>query len=129
MPEFLSDAWLAALDDALRAVPAVAAVDPLVIEQVVHDVPGRGRVRYCVRVDADGARVDGGDGAAEVRLTTDYATAVAIARGRESAQQALAAGRLRLGGDVDLLVRTAPVLSALSDAAATVRSATTYAAP
>jgi len=64
-----------------------------------------------------------------VRLTTDYPTAVAIARGRENAQIALARGRLRLGGDVDALVKRADALGALDDATAALRAATTYPSP
>ena len=126
MAEFLSDAWLDALDVALRSAPPVDVPGPVVIEQLVHGVPGRGDVRYRVRIDDAGARVDGADGDAAIRLTTDYATAVAVAQGSESAQAALAAGRLRLGGDVDVLVGAADGLRALADAAARVRSATTY---
>ncbi|MDP9335284.1 MAG: SCP2 sterol-binding domain-containing protein, partial [Actinomycetota bacterium] len=107
MPEFLSETWLEELDRAVRDSVSVSALAPIVIEQVVVDVPGRGEVRYRLRVDGDGARVTGGGAAepADLRLTTDYATAVAIAVGRENAQIALAHGRLRLGGDVDTLIR------------------------
>jgi hypothetical protein len=131
--EFLSDDWLRALDAALRASSALDALAPVVIEQVVNTVPGRGAVRYRVRIDETGARVDRLVGAAaapaDLRITTDYATAVAIANGSQNAQHALASGRLRLGGDVDVLVRRSEVLTTLADVTANVRSATTYPAP
>jgi hypothetical protein len=128
VPEFLSEGWLSALDDAVRASPGVSVLAPMVIEQVVGAVPGRGEVRYRFRIDAGGARVTAGaaDDAPDVRLSTDYATAVAIARGKENAQVALAHGRLRLGGDIDVLVRRADALTALDDATADLRASTTY---
>jgi hypothetical protein len=131
MSEFLSEIWLGELDRAVRASASVSALAPIVIEQVVHDVPGRGQVRYRICVDDDGARVT--EGATperpDVRLTTDYPTAVAIALGKENAQIALAHGRLRLGGDIDILARRAGGLAALDDAAAALRAATTYPSP
>lgn len=127
MTEYLSAEWIEALDGALRACP-VSTPNRLVIEQVVLDVPARGEVRYTLVIDAEGARVTGDSGSpAQLRLTTEYATAVAIARGDETAQIALANGRLRLGGDVDVLVRAADALARLDDATAPVRRETTYA--
>ena len=132
MPEYLSDAWVDALDDALQASASVSAVGPLVIEQVVRDVPELGEVRYRVWVDAHGGhagRVAAGgepDMPADIRLSTDYGTATAIGRGNENAQTALARGRLQLGGAVDVLTRHADALAALDDATAELRAATTY---
>jgi hypothetical protein len=136
VPEFLSEIWLRELDRVVRdAVPA-SALTPLVIEQVVSGVPGRGEVRYRLEVGDAGASVtelgpaDGTESDAlppfDVRLTTDYPTAVAISRGRENAQIALSRGRLRLGGNVDALVRRSDVLAALDDATAELRATTTY---
>jgi hypothetical protein len=136
MPEFLSEMWLRELDRALRDTVPVSALSPIVIEQVVSGVPGRGEVRYRMQVGDDGASVTEiapGDGIVQevgppfdVRLTTDYPTAVAISRGQENAQIALAHGRLRLGGNVDALVRRSEVLAALEDATAELRATTTY---
>jgi hypothetical protein len=131
MPEFLSEMWVSELDLAVRASAGVSALAPIVIEQVVSDVPGRGEVRYRIEVDDDGARVTADETTRppDVRLTTDYGTAVAIAEGKENAQIALARGRLRLGGDVETLVRHAAALGALDDATAALRSSTTYPPP
>ena len=131
VPEFLSERWLAEMDAAVRASVSVSVLAPMVIEQVVGDVPGRGEVRYRFRIDAEGARVTAGgtDDAPDVRLSTDYETAVAIALGQENAQIALARGRLRLGGDIDVLVRRADALGALDDATAGLRASTTYPPP
>jgi SCP-2 sterol transfer family len=127
--EYLSDAWIDALDAAVRDAPPLRTTTPLVIESVVTEVPRRGEVRYRLAVDASGARArsgDAGDPPPELRLTTDYATAVAIAQGTENAQTALARGRLRLGGDVNVLIAHADTLSTLDDLTAGVRAETTY---
>src|SRR5258708_28649980 len=106
------------------------------MERVAQDVPGRGEVGSGFNIGAEGARVtDASVGAGfaaeppDVRLTTDYPTAVAIALGKENAQIALARGRLRLGGDIETLVRRADTLAALDDATARLRAATTYPSP
>jgi hypothetical protein len=132
VPEFLSPEWLRELDAAVRAAPGLSALGPIEVEQVVCDVPRRGEVRYRIVVDDDGARVlerDQHRQPADVRLTTDYATAVAIAAARENAQTALAEGRLRLGGSVDALVRRAAAFAALGDATAALRGITTFPPP
>jgi hypothetical protein len=132
VPEYLSDAWLDALDSALQTSVSVKAVAPLVVEQVVRAVPKRGEVRYRVWVDAEGGHAgrvasDAAHGVRpDLRLSTDYLTASAIARGIENAQSALAHGRLQLGGNVDLLTRHAEALAALDDATTALRAATTY---
>ena len=103
------------------------ALGPLVIEQVVTGVPGRGEVRYFAWFDGErGHAATLGSRPADVVLRTDYTTAAAIAQGRENAQRALAAGRLRLGGEIDALTRNADALAALDDATAALRAATTY---
>jgi hypothetical protein len=132
VPEFLSEAWLHELDAALRSAPDLVALGPLEIEQSVSGVPRRGEVRYRMVVDAEGARIDADHDQkqpAEVHLATDYATAVAIAAGKENAQTALAAGRLRIGGNVEVLVRRGSAFAALGDVAAAIREVTTFPPP
>lgn len=131
MPEFLSEMWLRDLDAAVQASATVAVLAPVEIEQVVSGVPGRGDVRYRIRIDSGGARVTTAEASEppDLRLSTDYDTAVAIASGRENAQIALARGRLRLGGDIEVLIRRADALGALEDATAALRAATTYPSP
>lgn len=118
MAEFLSEAWV----DALTAAAASAAVDPaltLAVRQVVDDVSwtvrvAGGRVSVDREVDAD------------LTLTTDRATAAALARGELATQDAFAAGRLRLGGDLSRLLTAAAGLAGVEAAYASVRTATTY---
>ena len=138
MPEFLSDAWLAALDDAARAagpLPALAAIGdtPFVLEQVVREDAdaegdaGSAAVRYQVEFTAAGLRVRAGDlRQPDVSFATDRATAAALARGETNAQRALAAGHFRISGDLEGLVARSDALVALDDVFAAVRAETTY---
>jgi len=131
--EFLSDEWIAALHAAaLDAPPGNPTADGvLVVEPVVRGVPGRGEVRYRVTCDTvvravtappDRTRPD-------VRIETDYPTAVALARGETNAQAALAAGKLRISGDVARLAAHAGALARLGDLFGAVRAGTVYPVP
>lgn len=135
MADFLSDQWIAELANACALARAAGAPDQdatgdrLVIEPAVRDVPGRGVVRYRVSFDGSGCTVEaaGADSsAAHVNLETDYATAVDLARGEMNAQAALAAGRLRVVGDVARLTAHAGALARFDDLFAAVRAATSY---
>jgi SCP-2 sterol transfer family protein len=131
VPEFLSDEWIAALADAARAAgrSPEAHETRLVVQPVVLGVPERGEVRYQVSFGETSCGVvgPGADApAADVRLETDYVTAVALARGETNAQAALAAGRLRVSGDVAKLAAASGALGRLGDLFAAVRAVTTY---
>lgn len=121
---FLSADWIAGMD---RAARSLSVATDVVIEQVVREVPGRGEVCYHVALSAAGGRVYAGPATApDVRLTTDYETAVALARGETNAQESLARGRIRIGGDINALVARGDALSSLADAFAGVREQTEY---
>lgn len=118
MPVFLSDEWV----DALRSAAAGATVDAgatLAVRQVV------GEVAWTVRV-ADGHVTVDRDPAADVTITTDRDTAAALVRGESATQDAFAAGKLRLGGDLTKLLAAAPALAGLDAVYAGVRHSTTY---
>jgi hypothetical protein len=136
---FLSTEWLAALDDAARHAPPVAALPAggFVLEQQVRDVgdengDANGEVRYRFVFEGDGLRVEpvapgDGDGTdADLTFVCDRATAVALARGDTTAQQALTAGALRLRRDVDRFAAARDALLAIGDVFATVRAATEF---
>jgi hypothetical protein len=134
--EFLSDEWLAALDAAAHAANTAGDADDagdtdaLAVEPVVRGVPGRGDVRYRVTCDTGVRAVTRSrDGEpADVRIETDYATAVALARGELNAQTALADGLLRVSGDLARLGAHASALARLGDLFASVRASTTFVA-
>lgn len=118
VPEFLSDEWV----DALAATAASASVADgaeLSVRQVVDDAA------WTVRVAGGRVAVDR-DATADVTLTTDRATAAALVRGELAAQDAFAAGRLRLGGDLTKLLAAADALGGLDAAYAQVRDTTTF---
>jgi hypothetical protein len=133
VPEFLSDAWLAALDDAARAVgplPTLAGVGdgdtPFVVEQVVRDGDD-GDLRYQMEFSGSGLRIRADDRRQpDVTFATDRATAAALSRGDTNAQHALAAGHFQVSGDIEGLVARSDALVALDDVFAAVRADTTY---
>jgi putative sterol carrier protein len=129
MTEFLSPEWIEALDAAARASTALApqSGDPtLTVQQVVQHAPA-GEVRYYVTVARHGVRVRPGTAESpDLTLIADYDAARAINGGTITAQEALAAGRLRIKGRLQLLLGHQDVLVALDDVFASVRNATTY---
>jgi hypothetical protein len=114
----------------MAPLPAVA---PFVLEQVITSTerdatgPAGAEVRYQLVFTADGLRVHPGHAAApDVSFATDRETAAGIARGETNAQRALAAGRLRVHGNIETLVARAAALVVLDDVFAAVRAGTTY---
>lgn len=113
--------WIAAADEAVASVVIDAAARPpggFVLRQVVLD---EARRSWDVALDADASRVrvrPAGEEDATVTLTTDAATAAAIAGGLEAAPEAFLAGRLRIGGDTTALLAIQPVLAAIAPALA-----------
>ena len=125
MARFLSPAWVADLAAAADGVE-VADGDPFTVEQVVVDDADEG-ARWALRVA--GGRVvveEGGVADADVTLTTDRVTAMALARGELAVPDAFMAGRLRVAGDLRALVRAGGVLGALDAAFASVRARTRW---
>jgi predicted lipid carrier protein YhbT len=119
--EFLTDAWIDALDSA----GAHAVIDRelrLVIQQIVHDREG-GDVAYVVRVSDGHISVRRGRADdADVTFTQDRVTALAIHRGELSAQAAFLDGRLRLGGDLRAVIDRAGALATIDDVFAATRA-------
>ena len=118
MVDFLSDDWIAALDEAARTV---SGVEDFVIQQVVTDEPP---TRWYVALSSGPVRVHPGEAEApDVTFSQDRATAEAIARGELSAGAALTSGRLSVRGSSarltehrDVLARLDAALRALADA-------------
>lgn len=125
MARYLSEEWLAA---AASSEPLPSPVS-LVLEEAVRDTPD-GTVVYRVEVSADGARIvwpvppDAGD--ADLRISADWDTAVAVARGELSTQRALMEGRLRVSGTPGSLGDAATALAGMDPLPSPVRAATTF---
>jgi hypothetical protein len=114
MPRFLSPEWVDALNEAAAGAP----LDTDLRITVHHRIDGAG---YTLRVDGGRVRAAIDDGAgADVTFTEDRATALALARGAITAQQAISEGRLKVSGDVTALVAAAPAVAKLSDVLASV---------
>jgi SCP-2 sterol transfer family len=133
---YLSPEWIEAAADAIAAdddLPATLAGVTLTVEQVVEDAPDAGpdgTVTWHITV-ADGkvALVAGPATEPDLRFTTSYETAAAVASGELPAQRAFVEGRLRVGGDLSLLITHMRAVAAVDDALAPVRARTTYDRP
>jgi len=133
---FLSPEWLDALAAAAAGSEplcrAIADVD-LTVRQVVVGAP-EGDVAYSLRLAHGTATVMLDDSASvgttsdevDLEVVQDYPTAAAISRGDLTPAAAFAAGRIRLGGRVGLLIRHSDVASGLGDLFASLRASTSY---
>lgn len=122
---FLSPEWLAAAADAVRAA-APGGTDGLTLQQVVTGGPD-GDVAYRVRIGRDTVELLPGRGdEADVVFIEDWDTAAAIGEGRLSPQAAFVDGRVRVSGNVALVMAAQESLATVESALAGVRAATTY---
>ena len=119
MPEMFTGEWVAWLDSVLSQCPVSGAVD-LVVE---HRVAGEDGSVFCWhvrvaegRVSAAAGPAGAGSGESVVSFASDRETARAIAVEGKSAQRAFAQGRMRLGGDAQLLIAARPAMEAIAAA-------------
>ncbi|MGH8976315.1 MAG: SCP2 sterol-binding domain-containing protein [Acidimicrobiia bacterium] len=124
MLAFLGPEWLGALARAAESVRFPPELR-LVLQQVVTgDGPD---VRYHLVAEDGRLAVRSGEAAEpDLTLTQSYEVAVALSRGDINAQQALSAGRLKVSGNVELLVRHSRALTTLADVYAGLRAVTDY---
>ena len=105
--------WLTSLAERAAAMSVPGDVD-LTVQQIVEGGPG-GDVRWSVRLAGGAVTVTAGQsGDPDVTLVTDWDTALALAGGTLATTDAFLAGRLRLRGDVQALLRAAGVLEGLA---------------
>lgn len=124
---YLSDAWLAAAADALAATSnALPRPVEISIQQVVTDSPDGDRTYAVAMSGTSVALVPGGVEAPDVTFTQDWETARGIALGQLSAQTAFMAGRMKIGGNTNLLVEHHDLLAEVDDLLADLRSQTTF---
>lgn len=99
-----------AASEEFRAAAAHADLDYV---HVVEGAPG-GDVAYLVSIHGGAALLAAGDpGRADVVATTDYRTAVEMARGDLTFQNAYMSGRVSLAGDTGRLLANQAVLAVL----------------
>lgn len=127
MLTFLSDEWIQALHDAAADDAELAASTEgvsIAIEQQITGGPD-GDVTFHLVLDHGRVTVASGPApSATVRFHQDYATAASIAMGHGSAQRAFMTGRLRVGGDLRVLLDHNEVLAQVGDVFAAVRERT-----
>jgi hypothetical protein len=129
--KFLTDEWVAALDQSAAAhtaaEPHAATVaEPFVVEYRV-DGDAREQFVYQIRFsDGEIRATRDTDAAPAVVLSTDRATARRIATNELSAQAAFMAGQVRLDGDTMALVRNHDALARLDQIFLAVRAHTEY---
>ncbi len=129
MLRYLSLAWIEALTDAVAASPQLADLarsHAIGITQEITDGP-EGTVVY--HLQAGDGRATFGAGPADpqdVGMIEDWATAVAVATGTLTAQEAFVTGRIRLTGDQSKLIEAQPVFAALSSVFAEIAPRTEY---
>lgn len=128
MAEFLSEEWVAAMNEAaagsagLRQSTANVRIN---IQQVVR----RGDEERCYVIRVDHGQVSvvaGRDADADLTITEDAETAGALARGEMSPQIAFMLGRIRVSGDMPALMSSYEALADVDDAFAPVRATTSY---
>lgn len=139
MTAFLSEEWLNELGRLIAEAPSLCDAtkdlkddERFAVAQNITNVPGANRltnVHYYLLFGPGPARlvaepVD--DALPHVAFTQTYATAVAIATGKRSAQSAFMAGELRVGGRVDLLTANVSILEGIDDVFETLRAKTRW---
>ena len=131
--EFLTPEWVAELDALARTAtrrpsgPEGSTADPeapgrlVTVELHVTDGAG-GEFVFQVAFSGSTLRfVPGAPAEPDLLVTVDHRFAERIHRGDASAQDALAAGALKVRGDLELVGASAPALSALGEAFARAR--------
>ena len=132
MLEYLSPAWIEALDEAARGdaeLTEACGPDGLRLRQEITGT-SRGDVAYTVTLTNDGARVVENDTATpDVTMRQTFDVAAAIYRGELHALDAVQHGGVKLHGDASLLRAHDAALRAFQKATASVRAATTPPGP
>lgn len=117
-----TEEWVAALDEAARADEGLRQASVgrrVVIGQEVRE----GDIAHRWHVVLDDGEVSIRPGAApdpDVTFSQDADTARAVANGEVAARTAFVMGRIRMGGDVSVLLDLAPALAGLGDVFAAV---------
>ncbi|MCU1455740.1 MAG: hypothetical protein JWN46_3886 [Acidimicrobiales bacterium] len=124
MVRHLSAAWIEALDEAVKSsagLRAATAEVAFTVQQVVTSADGD--VTWHLVVDHGEVAVEPGRADdPDLVFTQDRTTAQQIAAGELSAQAAFMVGRLRVGGDLTVLLANQEALAGLEDVFARVRA-------
>lgn len=128
--QYLSDEWLAAADSALSTAWESVEDRGDADTTIAYEVTGapQGKVAYTLTFGPSGAGVSPGapEGEPDATMALDYDTAAEVAKGELAAQVAFMQGRLKLGGDVTLLIERADRLGAVGHALADLNADTEF---
>lgn len=135
MPAFLSPEWVAAFNQAVDgASPPQPAPDAALAARsgrfaVCQTVSGGPAGDVTTTLVVDGPDVTmrlGADDTADVTVRLSWDDAAALSRGTLSPTDALAGGRIKVRGDLGVLVAGQAVLAAMQDRLASLHGTTTY---
>ncbi len=116
MAKFLSDEWFEAADSAVKTDPtftSAAAGKDLKVQFKVTDVADVGEVDYFLSIDSGQTQVAKGElDEPDVTVTSDYATAVGIAKGELNTQMAFMTGKIKVAGNLATLMMHQNIISA-----------------
>ncbi len=112
---FLSDDWFVAANASLAQHPgfqqAIAGKD-LGVQFHVTDGDDGGPLDYHMAIVGGGATVARGElEGADVSITSDYATAAGIAKGDLNTQMAFMTGKIKVGGNLAILMMHQNIVS------------------
>jgi hypothetical protein len=115
MERYLSPAWLDRLEEPIeRRAETAGEVPgrPLVLRHIVIGTPDGHDSGFDIVVTGEGPSLHRRSAVpADLTFTTDYVTASGIATGELAANEALAAGRVRVSGDTSIISELAETLS------------------
>jgi hypothetical protein len=126
---YLSLEWIEQMQKEVAASESLAALaqsHSIGVTQVITDGP-EGTVMYHLQV-GDGV-ASFGPGAApqeHVRIEQSWDTSVSVATEQAPAQEFFIKGLIRMTGDAQLLIESAPIFGALDSVFSTVRNVTEY---
>jgi putative sterol carrier protein len=126
---YLSDEWLEEFDRALEGYAALRAASRGVSVTVQHVISGGpdGERAYHVLIEDGKVHIRSGHVPdPTVTFRGDYTTSAAIANGELSAQAAFGSGRLRVGGDLSVLMEQQVVFAGFDAATDSLRGRTEY---
>lgn len=125
MAEFLTPAWVAELDAVSRTSSgALRTGSPVTVELRVLGAPGGDFVFQVAFGDGTLRFASGSPSEPDLLVLVDSLFAARIHSGDANAQEALAAGALKIRGDLRILAGTADALSVLGDLFAALRPST-----
>ena len=128
MVAYLSEEWLDRAGDALAGSAELSERTADLDLAIGYEVTGApsGKVTYTIRFDRGTTTLEHPATDAPVSFALDYESAAAIAQGKVSAQAAFMQGRLKLVGDVNVMIRDGAVLDGVTDALADLRTDTDF---